>query len=311
MRESKNFGKRTAQSESLEVRKKCFLVFEGKKTELIYFKAMDSCRESLKIDPLIELIPILRSYSEDNWSNPAKIVDRLIENIKESQENYVTYETLLNRIIEYFIDEKVLKIKRTDFWNAMEDICNTKFNCRLSDPVNDVNDACNEIVNVLQGNGIVKIFIEDITDIISNGELTYSKDIDSLYLIVDRDKDSFTTNQYNSVRNKCQKHGFHFCVTNPCFEFWLLLHFDAVLKIDKAELLENRRVSSSKRFVESELQKVFPRYTKNVYNAEELMRKIDTAMKNVRCFSQDIERLENSLGSNINMLIKELRSETD
>lgn len=35
-----------------------------------------------------------------------------------------------------------------------------------------------------------------------------------------------TTHESKYVLDKCNKMGFQFCVTNPCFEFWLLLHFD-------------------------------------------------------------------------------------
>lgn len=83
MREKKSFAERTKVLPSDEVRRKFFLVYEGKHTELLYFDAVNELREEIKINPLIELVPIMRSYSEDGWSNPKKIVERMIQNIEE------------------------------------------------------------------------------------------------------------------------------------------------------------------------------------------------------------------------------------
>ena len=61
-----------------------FLYMRGLETEVIYFDAVRSLRGDIGINPLIELIPLIRSFSEDGWSNPKKILDRVIENLRES-----------------------------------------------------------------------------------------------------------------------------------------------------------------------------------------------------------------------------------
>ena len=83
MREKRSFAERTRVLPNDEVKKKYFLVYEGKDTEAIYFEAVDVLREHISINPLIEVIPVIRSYSEDGWSNPKKILDRMIKNIEE------------------------------------------------------------------------------------------------------------------------------------------------------------------------------------------------------------------------------------
>ena len=72
MRERHNFDRRTNVLKSDEAKKKYYLVYEGEKTEEIYFDEIISSREKIGINPLIELVPVLRSYSEKNWSNPKK-----------------------------------------------------------------------------------------------------------------------------------------------------------------------------------------------------------------------------------------------
>lgn len=96
MRESRTFAERTRVSHIDRTLRKYFLVYEGAGTEQIYFEAVNSAREEIGINPLIELISIQRSYSEEGWSNPKKILDRLIKDIEESKTRYISYETLLN-----------------------------------------------------------------------------------------------------------------------------------------------------------------------------------------------------------------------
>ena len=68
-------------------------------------------------------------------------------------------------------------------------------------------------------------------------KILFSKEIDSICLIVDRDEDSFLCTseheQYHYVIEKCHEHGIQFFITNPCFEFWLLMHFDEVNLVNR------------------------------------------------------------------------------
>lgn len=117
MREKRTFAERTKVFAADQTLKKYFLIYEGSETEKIYFDAVRSLREDLKINPLIEIIPILRSYSEDGWSNPKKILDRVIENLEESRTKQITYETLLNRIMDYLYEAKVITTSRIQAYN--------------------------------------------------------------------------------------------------------------------------------------------------------------------------------------------------
>lgn len=65
MREKKMFAQRTRTRNTDETKRKYFLVY-------------------------------VRSYSEEGWSNPKKIVDRMLLNLEESRLGVVSYETLLN-----------------------------------------------------------------------------------------------------------------------------------------------------------------------------------------------------------------------
>lgn len=112
MREKRIFAERTRFLKSDEAKRKFFLVYEGKCTEDRYFAAVEVLRKEIQINPLIELVPIVRSYSETGWSNPKKILERICKNIDESESGSISYETLLNWIIEYFQEENLFKNNR-------------------------------------------------------------------------------------------------------------------------------------------------------------------------------------------------------
>ena len=103
-------------------------------------------------------------------------------------------------------------------------------------------------------------------------------------------------------------------MSNPCFEFWLLLHFDEVMDLDKDKLLANEKVTTGRRYAEYELRRIFeqhqvlPRYTKSRYNTAELLSRIDKAIQNETKFCEDEDKIENEVGSCVGLLIKELKS---
>lgn len=224
MRESRTFAERTKVLKSDEALKKYFLVYEGSDTELIYFDAVNSMRENIGINPLIELIPIIRSYSEEGWSNPKKILDRIIENLEESKAERISYETLLNRMMDYFYETKVIttsKVLAKSIWNTMVRICAEDLKKMLQAEVENIEADCNAILELLTKEYDIGHVISGISDIIRDGGLTYAEGFDQICLIVDRDKDSFSAlpgnDQYGYVVDKCKEKGFQLCITNPCF----------------------------------------------------------------------------------------------
>ena len=314
MREKKNFAERTRISKEDRTRKKYFLVFEGNRTEGIYFNTINELKDKIGINPLIEIISIERTYTEEGWSNPKKILEQLLKDLEEIENGKISYKTLVDKIIEIIMEDEKISSKILKEISSEKMIENIKNDIEsLDNIVENVEEDCEFLLNMI----IKKLFltIEEIPNIletvlknIENKQITYSEDIDKMCFIVDRDKKSFKEEQYNYVKKECKRKNFKLYVTNPCFEFWLLLHFDEVHSIDKEKLLENNRITakSKVRYVEAELKKYFP-YNKNKYNAELLIEKIDLAIENEKKFCEDIEELKDKLGSNIGLLIQELK----
>lgn len=310
MRENRTFAERTKVLKTDEARKKYFLVFEGASTERIYFEALEKARDEVGIDPLIELVPIIRSYSEDGWSNPKKILDGIIANLEEEKTGELTYESLLNRIMGYLYDEKIITASRVvahAIWGILEEGCGKVLKRCLNDNVDTLAEDCSKLIKYLNKESDVVSIVDDISDIIRASNITYDSRFDEICLIVDRDKESFLAtrenNQYGYVLKTCRERGFGFYVSNPCFEFWLLLHFDEVFNLDRGKLLENPQVTSKRRYTEYELRKLLPGYSKGKYNADVLIKNLSLALCNAEKFCQNEELLISEIGTNIGKLI--------
>lgn len=81
-----------------------------------------------------------------------------------------------------------------------------------------------------------KNLLEKMKDFISKKEHIYefSKHDDEFWLIMDINNhtDSVHIKDWNQVLNECDSNGYHYAVSNPFFELWLLLHHDDVSNED-------------------------------------------------------------------------------
>lgn len=176
MRESRTFAERTKVLKSDEAKKRYFLVFEGASTEKVYFEALENAWDDVEINPLIELVPIIRSYSEDGWSNPKKILDRIISNLEEQETGQFTYESLLNRIMDYLYDEKILttsKVQAHALWRILEEGCEKILKKCLNDYVDNLAEDCSKLTEYLNQESDVVNIVDDISDIIRSSNITY------------------------------------------------------------------------------------------------------------------------------------------
>jgi len=88
---------------------------------------------------------------------------------------------------------------------------------------------------------------------------------DSLFLVIDIDK--WGDKKISKVATLCKQSNFTLCVSNPCFELWLLLHEKDVTKCSKTEkekLLKNKRISVKKLYLDSILSEIWAGYRKKI-----------------------------------------------
>ena len=311
LRESKTFGNRSKTRSSDEVNRKCYFFCEGQETEPIYFAKLKDMRSKIGISPLIDFIQIEKPRGED-WSNPKKMLDALCLDLSDS----ITYNTLINAMIDCLYTSDYLikhKDKIKEFANLLISFVHDELNVQENDIVSDITKTTKVIYDFFnkQRPRICNIIISNITDVLDNYEITFDKEIDFLCLVVDRDPESFTEFQFDDVLETCQKNNFDFLISNPNFEFWLLLHFNEILDLDKNKLLRNEKINpgskSSIRYIPNELRKCLGKYKKNKYDSELFLKNLDTAIKNEKQYCETLPELKNELGSNIGVFIEKLR----
>lgn len=311
------YEKRTAKTaQQNETKTRYFLVSEGTVTEPLYFEALIAHQTALGISPTIELIPLLRSYSEAGFTQPKKLIECLLQNLAEQQQGKISYKTLLDRIMDYLLETKSIQHSKQarKIWNRMVNHCEQILHRPLYIKFDRkrFSAKCHSILFMLQQYIKLPASAKQITTVLIERNLTYRPGVDKLCLFIDRDKEQFgtapQTKQYNEVIELCHKNNIQLYVSNPCFEFWLLLHFKQIFAMHDTLLLENPKVTSRKRYASHQLSKLLPNgYQKNHYAARKLVKQIDTAIANESAYCENVHHLEYRLGSNVGKFIEHLR----
>lgn len=135
---------------------------------------------------------------------------------------------------------------------------------------------------------------------------------DEFWLICDIDKyshDKKTDKDYLKLVREAKKEGINLGITNPNFEFWLLLHFYEVKLCNQEDLYENAKKSKNgKRFIEKELVKVLSSYNKSRIVFSDYMDRIGLAIEQEKCYEADAEKAFGKLSSNIGGLIERMKN---
>jgi len=148
-----------------------------------------------------------------------------------------------------------------------------------------------------------------------------SSEEDEFCIVIDRDKESHTEESIRACNEWCQEHAVHFFLSNPCFEFWMLLHFKDIAHECSPEqlgqFLENERVSENHTFTSRFLSDVHLELAgigqgKHIRNFDmHYLPRVDDAIRNARAFAQSFPQLLNELGTSMPLLIALLRQQKD
>ena len=173
-----------------------------------------------------------------------------------------------------------------------------------ADGVADIVDACREIAERMFGFRPVVGFPEIID---------YRPDIDMVCAIVDRDADNRGPSFIDDFVRGCRSRGYTPYVTNPCFELWLMMHFEEFDKEGREMLLRNPMVDG-RRFTEMELDRIVRgirsenSYHKSEYDPGMFMHRIGEAVERSMGLCRDPLRLKSELGTTLGELLGEMRS---
>lgn len=99
------------------------------------------------------------------------------------------------------------------------------------------------------------------------------EDDDELWLVIDRDR--WHERMLSQVAQLCSQNShLHFCMSNPCFELWLLLHLEDIREYDDAttkKLALNRKNKSGLTWLKKRMRDLIGSYSESNYDALNLL----------------------------------------
>ncbi len=290
--------------------KKYFLAFEGSVTEQRYFeRLLRYLQRSTSTPILFEVVFTARNKNHRGHSNPTHVLSLVQDLVSEEIIPHMTSYSDLLESVYIALDPHLIrgKIKSKIHQKAQQELS------RLHVDIHDVIDSGIALQLLKNLESFMEeyfsiasdpTFIEDLMNAYQEYDETFVPDLDEVCLIVDRDVKSFTSTQYDAVLENCRKNKYQLYITNPCFEFFLILH-----KTDAKDYSEERFLhdvdASNTVFIEEILKKYVPEYKKERFNPNLFIFDISNAIQNAEKYENNIDLLKHSLGTNVHLLIIE------
>lgn len=131
------------------------------------------------------------------------------------------------------------------------------------------------------------------------------EDDDELWVVTDRDR--WTAKMLSGVARYCaQSKYLRFCVSNPCFELWLLLHLEDVNlypEQEKKALAANRKSTRRKTWLKQRLSVLTGGYDAADYDAYSLLPGLDAAIKRAAALDLNpVNRWPQTVGTRVYLL---------
>jgi hypothetical protein len=137
-------------------------------------------------------------------------------------------------------------------------------------------------------------------------EFNFSKN-DELWMIIDTDR---WKNIPNVIAACEELQNMFVAVSNPCFEFWLLLHVKNIEEYSEEELeaiLANKKVTNARKYVDTKIVEVLGSFNKYKPRPELFLPTIDLAINQAKNLDIPQENYPGKLGSHIYKLIEKIK----
>lgn len=279
---SSNAFDRETEEERISPKKVFFISVEGNSTEKEYLQGLSKFREKLEIDVLVNIEVLERKKSDTN-SAPIHVIELL---------------------------EEYLELRKLDGDEMIKEI-----------PISLIEQ---------HGEAVIQQFLKDASQLPKeirskiNTELTnygyfleyrkylnnFDNDLDEFCILIDRDSKNHSETNMRDCISYCEDKGYNCYVTNPCFEFWLLLHFSNVYEeySDRLEYIkQNPKISAAHTFVSNEVSIRAHHGKKCIGFETKYLPNIDKAIVHAKQFPSEVDDLVENIGCNIWRLIEKMR----
>jgi hypothetical protein len=137
------------------------------------------------------------------------------------------------------------------------------------------------------------------------GKSSYDKEIDRFVIVFDRD--SFDKEDEYAGFLQLAGEDNILTVTSPCFEIWLLLHYENALEEhiqpNQVKIEENKKISNAHSFTSRLCSEVSGANPKHRVNFPKIKDRVDIAIEEEKKICQINEEMFTMIGSNVGVLI--------
>ena len=274
-----NAGNRFERPETQSIKRVVFLSVEGEVTERRYFEFVRESRETLGIKSVVEIHVLRRG---DSSSSPEKVVE-LLENYLEVRNNN-----------DFLAEVDKLELKHYD----------KEFIHKYLEAPDTI-----DVKEKRQFEGFLKEEQLDLTYLLFLNKFKGSDngENDVFGIVIDRDAGNHSPENMARIFDECDEKGYRCFLTNPRFEFWLLLHV-ADVKSEYPDELEKMLDFNDETVDKHLLEKTgggkkIQRKTFDTY----FLPNIDTAIERVNGLCTSRNKLLDQLGSTLGELFELLR----
>lgn len=279
-----NSFERTEELNPDNPKKVVFLSVEGTVTEVRYFKHLE--KHLQQCCDAVYRVEILQRRRKDGASSPEHVIE------------------LLNEYMELRGEEEPEPWMERLKGKYKKEVIKALINKPLDDALTSVERSICEELLIAGVHLQYRKFLRNL----SKG------DEDIVAAVIDRDggEGGRSRETIETCIEEAKTRGYGLFMTNPCFEFWLLLHLCDVKEEyanRQKELLENKHESSRKHtFVSFEVSKR-AHHTKEISKKkfdQEYYPNIYQAINRAKDFATDINKIIDSLGTNLPELLSKL-----
>ena len=274
-----NAGNRFERPETQSIKRVVFLSVEGEVTERRYFEFVRESRETLGIKSVVEIHVLRRG---DSSSSPEKGVE-LLENYLEVRNNN-----------DFLAEVDKLELKHYD----------KEFIHKYLEAPDTI-----DVKEKRQFEGFLKEEQLDLTYLLFLNKFKGSDngENDVFGIVIDRDAGNHSPENMARIFDECDEKGYRCFLTNPRFEFWLLLHV-ADVKSEYPDELEKMLDFNDETVDKHLLEKTgggkkIQRKTFDTY----FLPNIDTAIERANGLCTSRNELLDQLGSTLGELFELLR----
>lgn len=139
----------------------------------------------------------------------------------------------------------------------------------------------------------------------------YDNELDEFAILIDRDIQTHSEMNMKECISYCKDRNYKCYISNPCFEFWLLLHLSDIKceYKDKMELIrENKKISNNHTFISKEVSEKAHHGKSGINFKKNYMPFVDTAIQRAKEYESGEEELINHIGCNIWKLLESMRN---